>query len=321
MKRAAMVAMMMGLTSFLFAEPQAPSPQKPGTSQTGGAQPGAAQPGAAQQSQGQQPGAPQPATTPATPQGKRPPQAKTDAEFAEFNTAIANTNDPAAVEKAAEAFATKYPDSELRVLLYEAAMQSYQRANNADKMMEMGRKVLKIDPDEPTALVGVAQVLAERTRDTDLDKDQRLDEAMKLAQRSLTTVDTDIAPRADTPQDKIDAYKGVLRSSAYAIMGTLEFNKEKYADAETFYRKSIDAFPAQLDPVVVLRLALALDKQGKYPEALKEANHAVQLTPEGTTAGGLARRERDRLVQLTGGTPTPASKPPASAQNPAPPKN
>ena len=321
MKRAAMVAMMMGLTSFLFAEPQAPSPQKPGTSQTGGAQPGAAQPGAAQQSQGQQPGAPQPATTPATPQGKRPPQAKTDAEFAEFNTAIANTNDPAAVEKAAEAFATKYPDSELRVLLYEAAMQSYQRANNADKMMEMGRKVLKIDPDEPTALVGVAQVLAERTRDTDLDKDQRLDEAMKLAQRSLTTVDTDIAPRADTPQDKIDAYKGVLRSSAYAIMGTLEFNKEKYADAETFYRKSIDAFPAQLDPVVVLRLALALDKQGKYPEALKEANHAVQLTQEGTTAGGLARRERDRLVQLTGGTLTPASKPPASAQNPAPPKN
>ena len=321
MKRAAMVAIMMGLTSFLFAEPQGPSPQKPGTSQTGGAQPGAAQPGAAQQSQGQQPGAPQPATTPATPQGKRPPQAKTDAEFAEFNTAIANTNDPAAVEKAADAFATKYPDSELRVLLYEAAMQSYQRANNADKMMEMGRKVLKIDPDEPTALVGVAQVLAERTRDTDLDKDQRLDEAMKLAQRSLTTVDTDIAPRADTPQDKIDAYKGVLCSSAYAIMGTLEFNKEKYADAEGFYRKSIDAFPAQLDPVVVLRLALALDKQGKYPEALKEANHAVQLTQEGTTAGGLARRERDRLVQLTGGTVTPASKPPASAQNPAPPKN
>jgi len=308
MKRAAMVAMMLGLATFVFGEPQASSPQKPATSQTGGAQPGASQSGAAQQSQGQQPGAPQPGAAPATPQGKRPPQAKTDAEFAEFNTAIANTNDPAAVEKAADAFATKYPDSELRGLLYEAAMQSYQRANNAD-------------PDEPTALVGVAQVLAERTRDTDLDKDQRLDEAMKLAQRSLVTVDTDIAPRADTPQEKIDAYKGVLRSSAYAIMGTLEFNKEKYADAENFYRKSMDAFPAQLDPVVVLRLALALDKQGKYPEALKEANHAVQLTPEGTTAGGLARRERDRLVQLTGGTPTPASKPPASAQNPAPPKN
>jgi len=306
--------MVLGLTTSVFAN-QASSPQNPPASQTG-----TTQPGAAQQGQGQQ-GVPQPSTTPATPQGKRPPQAKTDAEFAAFNAAIANTNDPAAVEKAADDFATKYSDSELRVLLYGAAMQSYQHANNADKMMEMGRKVLKIDPDEPTALVGVAQVLAERTRDTDLDKDQRLDEAMKLAQRSLITVDTDIAPRPDTPQEKIDAFKGVLRSSAYAIMGTLEFNKEKYTDAENYYRKSIDAYPAQLDPVVVLRLALALDKQGKYPEALKEANHAVELTQEGSTAGGLARRERDRLVQLTGGNPTPASKPPASAQNPAPPKN
>jgi tetratricopeptide (TPR) repeat protein len=315
MKRAAMVAMMLGLTTFLFAQYPASSPQKPPAPQTSTPQPGAAQP-----TQGQ-PGATQPSTATVPPLGKRPPQAKTQPEYEAFNAAIANTNDPAAVEKAADDFAAKYPDSELRVLLYEAGMQSYQRANNADKMMEMGRKVLKIDPDNPTALVGVAQVLAERTRDTDLDKEQRLDEAMKLAQRSLTTVDTDIAPRADTPQERIDAYKGVLRSSAYAIMGTLEFNKEKYADAENYYRKSMDAYPAQLDPVVVLRLALALDKQGKYPEALKEANHAVGLTPEGSTAGNLARRERDRLVQLTGGSPTPASKPPASAQNPAPPKN
>ena len=315
MKRAAMVAMMLGLTTVVFAQQPASSPQNPPATQTGKPQPAAAQP-----SQGQQ-GATQPSTATVPPLGKRPPQAKTQPEYEAFNAAIANTNDPAAVEKAADDFAAKYPDSELRVLLYEAAMQSYQRANNADKMMEMGRKVLKIDPDNPTALVGVAQVLAERTRDTDLDKEQRLDEAMKLAQRSLTTVDTDIAPRADTPQERIDAYKGVLRSSAYAIMGTLEFNREKYADAENFYRKSMDAYPAQLDPVVVLRLALALDKQGKYPEALKEANHAVSLTPEGSTAGNLARRERDRLVQLTGGSPTPTSKPPTSAQNPAPPKN
>jgi hypothetical protein len=68
--------------------------------------------------------------------------------------------------------------------------------------------------------------------------------------------------------------------------------------------------------VVVLRLALALDKQNKYPEALKEANHAVELTQENTAAGKLARQERDRLVQLTGGA-SPAAAPPSST----PPKN
>ena len=185
-------------------------------------------------------------------------------------------------------------------------------------MMDMGRKVLKIDPDDPEALVGVAQVLAERTRESDLDKDQRLDEGTKLAQHALETADTDITVPPGTPQDKVDAYKGFLRSNAYYVLGTIQYTREKYSDAEGYFRKSMDAFPSQLDPLAVLRLALSLDKQEKYPEALKYANQAVQMTEanQGSTLATLSRNERDRLVQLTGGTP--AGKPPASAQNPAP---
>ena len=307
MKRAAMVVMMLALATFVFAQYQTPAPQNQPASQ-----PGAAKSGAAQQN----------AAPAAAPQGKRPPQAKTQPEFDAYKAAISMANDPAALEKAVDDFAAKFPDSELRVLLYRTAMHSYQSANNADKMLEMGRKVLKLDADDPEALIGVAEVLAERTRDTDLDKEQRLDEAMKLVQRALETVDTDVAVPAGTPPEKIDAYKGFIRSSGYSIMGTLQFNKEKYADAESNFRKSVDAFPSQPDPVVVLRLALSLDKQGKYPEALKEANHAVELTQENTTAGTLARRERDRLVQLTGGSNSaPPAKPPAGAQNQGPPKN
>jgi hypothetical protein len=71
-------------------------------------------------------------------------------------------------------------------------------------------------------------------------------------------------------------------------------------------RKSIDAFPQQVDPVAVLRLSLALDQQNKYPEALKFANQAVDLTKEGTTAGDAARKEKDRLTQLTSSGAPPA---------------
>ncbi len=255
------------------------------------------------------------ATTPAT--GKLPPQAKTQAEFDAYNAAKASGSDPAALEKAADDFATKYPDSELKILLYRDAMHAYQSANNADKMLEMGRKVLAIDPNDPEALIGVAEVLTERTRDTDLDKDQRLAEAQQSAEKAVQTIDTDVAVPAGTPQDKVDAYKGFLRSSAYAILGTLQFKQDKFKEAEDDFRKSLAVYPAQPDPVVVLRLALALDKQGRYPDALKEANHAVELTQEGTTAGTLARRERDRLVQLTGGT-APAGANPSGMANPAP---
>ncbi len=273
MKRAAILSVMLVIAALGFAQSNAGQAQNPPA------------PGAGAQ---------------AAPPAKRPPQTKTQAEYDAYQAAIA-MKDPAQMETATNDFATKFPDSEVRKLLFLANMRMYQASNNPDKTVEVGRRVLAADPDDPEALITVANVLAERTRDTDLDRDQRLDEAMKMAQHSTETVNTDSDIPAGTPQDKADAYKALMLSNAYSIIGTLDFNKEKYADAETNLRKSIDVYPQQPDPVVVLRLALALDKQNKYPEALKEINKAVELTQENTSVGGLARRERDRLVQLTGG--------------------
>jgi tetratricopeptide (TPR) repeat protein len=240
----------------------------------------------------------------AAPPAKRPPQAKTQQEFDAWKLASANT-DPAAFEKAADDFATKFPDSELRVLLYKSVMRLYQNANNGEKAEVMGRKVLTFDGDDPEALVIVAEVIAEKTRDTDLDKDQRYDEATKMAQKATSTVDTDVNVPAGTPQDKLDAYKSLLRSNAYSIVGTIAYKKENYPVAQENLQKSIDAFPAQPDPVVVLRLALSLDKQQKYPEALKLANRAIEVAQaqNNATVVTVAQRERDRLQQLTGGAP------------------
>jgi tetratricopeptide (TPR) repeat protein len=246
----------------------------------------------------------------AAPQGKRPPQAKTQPEFEAYKAAAALT-DPPAQEKAADDFATKFPDSELRPVLYKSAMHGYQQSNNGEKMMDMASKVLKYDPDDPEALLGVAQVIAERTRDTDLDKDQKLAEAKKDAERALVTADTDV-PNAGAPPERLEAYKGFLRSEAYAVLGTIAFNAKAWPDAETNLHKSIDAFPQQPDAIAVFRLAVALDMQGKYPDATKYCNQAVDLTKEGTPAGNAARQERDRLAKLSGGgaaAPAPASTP------------
>jgi tetratricopeptide (TPR) repeat protein len=241
----------------------------------------------------------------AVPAGKRPPQAKTQPEFDAYKAAAALT-DPAAQEKAANDFATKFPDSELKPLLYKSVMHAYQQANNGDKMMEMAQKILTYDPDDPEALLGVAQVISERTRDTDLDKEQKLAEARKDAQRALDTIDTDI-PTSGYPPEQLAAYKGFLKSEAYVILGTLDFNAKQWPDAETDLKKSIDVYPQQVDPVAVFRLSVALDMQNKYPEAVKYANQAVDLTKQGTAVGDAARKEKDRLTQLTSGS-APAPK-------------
>jgi tetratricopeptide (TPR) repeat protein len=246
---------------------------------------------------------------PAAP-GKRAPAAKTQPEFDAYKAAIQLT-DPAAAEKAAQDFSAKFPDSELRVVLYKSAMQKYQA--NADKMLDLAQKSLAIDPDDPEALVTASQVLAEKTRDTDLDRDQKLAEAKKDAERALVTLDSDV-PTAGFPPEKIDQFKRFIRSEAYAILGTLASNAKNYAEAETDLRKSVEAFPEQVDPVAVLRLAIALDMQNKYPDALKYANQAVDLTKNqpDSPAAKAAHSEQDRLTKLSSGS--------APGQSAAPPK-
>jgi tetratricopeptide (TPR) repeat protein len=279
MRRAAIIMAMLGMSAWGMAQ----SGNKP-----------AAQSAPSGQAAGQT----------AAPAGKRKPMAKTQPEYDAWKAAAAMT-DAAAQEKAAGEFATKYPDSELRQLLYAAVMHSYQAANNTEKTLEMAQKILTYDADDPEALVAVAQLLAERTRDTDLDKDQRLAEARKDAQRALLTVDTDV-PTAGYPAEQVHTFKGFIRSQAYYTLGTLDYNASAWADAEGNLRKSIDALPQQIDPVTVFRLSVALDMQNKYPEALKYANQAVELTKEGTNAGDAARKEKDRLTELNKGGAPPA---------------
>ena len=72
-----------------------------------------------------------------------------------------------------------------------------------------------------------------------------------MAQKATQTVDTDVQVPAGTPQDKIDAYKSLLRSNAYSIIGTIEFKKENYPAAQESLQKSIDALKSNAAPTLI----------------------------------------------------------------------
>jgi len=276
MKRIAMVTAVLGMCGWCWAQDK-PAAQTPAAGQAAG-------------------------QTAAAPQGKRPPKVNSQEEYNAYKAAMAMT-DAAAEEKAATDFVAKYPQSELTSLIYKNVMQKYQVANNGDKMVEMAKKALAIDPDDPEALVAVGQVTAEQVKDSDLDKDQKLAEAKKNAERSLVTLETDLPTTGYDPQ-QLAAYKSFIRSQAYFIIGTVAYKQNAWADAETNLRKSIDAFPQSPDVVCVYRLALSLDFQNKIPEAVKVAQQAVDLTKDSpdSPAGKAARQELDRLMTYNKGT-------------------
>lgn len=244
---------------------------------------------------------------PAQPAGKHVPQAKTKPEFADYNAAYA-VSGGAASEKAAEDFAAKYPDSELKSFLYSKAMHEYQTENNKPKIEAMGEKVLQLDPDNPVALVLTATVLADTLADTDTDRAKKVAMIKKNSDHALETINSDFAPGANVSPEQLAAYKRTLQSMAHSALGIVALKSGDDAGAEKELKTAADANSSQPDPYVWYHLALAQDHQKKYPEALASVSKAVQYAGSDPELAVLAQGELTRLQTLNQVAPD-AAKP------------
>jgi tetratricopeptide (TPR) repeat protein len=245
------------------------------------------------------------------PPAQHQPQAKSKEEFEAYNAAAALT-DPAQLEVAADQFAAKFPASELKELLYVRDMNMYQQQNNSSKIVATGRKAIELAPTDPVPLVAVSSALVMDTRENDLDRDARYAEAGKDAQAALDNIDTGLQVPPGVPPAQVEAAKANLRSIAYDTLGVIAMNKKDYASAEQNFQKAADLMKDQPDAVVYLRLSVAQDNEGKYPEALASANKAVQFAQEGSAEKNLAKQQQARLQKLI------AEKAPSAAPAPQP---
>jgi tetratricopeptide (TPR) repeat protein len=254
----------------------------------------------------------QAATTASAAATQHPPQAKSKEEFDAYNAAAAKT-DPAQLEVAADEFAQKFPNSDLKELLYVRAMNYYQQQNNSGKIIATGRKAIALNPTNPVPLVAVASALVMDTRESDLDRDARYAEAGKDAQAAIDNVETGLQIPAGVQPAQVAAAKANLRSIAYDTLGVIAMNKKDYAAAEQNFQKAADLMKDQPDAVVYLRLSVAQDNEKKYPEALDSANKAVQFAQEGSAEKNLAKQQQARLQKLISDkptSPTPSTPPP-----------
>jgi tetratricopeptide (TPR) repeat protein len=276
------------LSASLFAQQpstQSPPQQQQQTPPSGQQAPPAGQPG--------QPPAAQPA--PVKPD-KSKPMAKTDEEFNEYKAIIGSPDIKASVT-AADAFAKKYPDSELRVPAYSVLMQKAYGANDADTTLEVAEKILATEPEHTIALVISSSVLAERTRETDLDRDERLSKSIERAEKAIKTIDTGLVVPPEITPEQLAGAKQQLVSMAHANMGYVELSKKNYPAAEKHFTESVETGKARPDATTYYRLALSQHGQKKFGDALKNATRAVELAQvEGNQLVlQLAQEEKSKL--------------------------
>ena len=251
-------------------------------------------------------------------------QAKSQDELKAYQDASAKT-DPTQLEAAADEFSAKFPNSELRASLYMRDMSLYGQSNDTDKVIATGRKAIAADPINPIPLVQVASALAESTRDSDLDREERLAEASKDAHAAIDNIDTGLLVPANADPARVDAAKHTILTMAYDTLGMVDLNKTDYAAAETNLQKAVDENKGTPEAVLYLRLSVAQDKLKQYPQALDSANKAVQYSQAGSAAQSLAKQQQERLQKLmsAGGAgkrrPRPwrrRHRPPIRASNP-----
>jgi len=227
------------------------------------------------------------------------PPAKSAQERDDFKAAFATAGANTA-EIAANNFASRYPDSELRQYLYSRAMQDYELENNPAGTLAMAQKVLDLNPEHVLALVLKATILADSLETTDRDHAKRANEIRKCATLAIESVSKGfVAPAAATPQQAA-VYRTTLQAMAYSALGMMELKTGDDANAEKDLARAAVLTKITPDPFVWYHLALAQDHRKKYAAALNSVQQALQLASSNPQLQRLAEIEFDRLSGLAG---------------------
>jgi len=250
------------------------------------------------------------AQKPATPpkEGSQPaqqqqpgPHPKTQAELTDYNAAAVITGG-AASEKAADDFAAKYPDSEMRENLYLRAMHEYQTENQAPKSLAMAEKVLQLDTTNSVALVISAMVLSDQLTQPNPDP-QKVAEITKNANLAIQTIDTSFKPPAQVTPEQVAMYKNILKGNAHSALGVTDLKTENYAAAETELKAATDLTKDHPDPFNWYYLALVQNHLKKYSDAVATAEQGLKYAASDPNATKLLQDERDKASKSAGAIP------------------
>jgi tetratricopeptide (TPR) repeat protein len=193
-------------------------------------------------------------------------------------------------------------------------MGLYEQANNSAKSLEMARDVLKYDPDNPPALVTAALILANGARDSDLDRNARLDEAKADALSALHSLGT-LDESSGLSAEQLGDLSGQLSGAAHEALGTVAFKKLDFPTALKEYFIAATEQKQNADPVVWLRMSVAYEKTGNLSMSSDAAERALHASAAGSRIRELAEKQKAHVQKKIAASPAEEdAATPAAAQ-------
>lgn len=171
----------------------------------------------------------------------------------------------------------------------------YQQANDFEGMLTYGELVLEENPEHWGTLLALAYVLPIRTRQHDLDKEEKLSQAESYAKRAL-----DVIPRAENPNPDLitdDDWlleKKDLMANAHGSLGAVAAKREDWSAMEQSYRQALQLANKQTGELFY-HIAKSLKEQGKSDEALGMVDQSIARgglkLPNGRDAAAILKAE------------------------------
>ena len=180
------------------------------------------------------------------------PQAKSQKEV-EAIQAMFNAPDADTRIAAAETLLTKFADTEFKAVALLMAAMSCQQKNDVERMMVYAERTLEADPNNYNAMLMLASAIAQRTREHDLDREEKLGQAEKHANNALAQIAKSPKPNPNVPDDQWEAAKKDMNAQAHEALGMAQAARKKYPAAISEYKLATE-MAASPDPGTFLRL-------------------------------------------------------------------
>jgi tetratricopeptide (TPR) repeat protein len=170
-------------------------------------------------------------------------------------------------------------------------MLSYQQLNDFENMLIFGDETLKQNEDNVGVLLQLSFAIPTRTREFDLDKEEKLSKAEDYAKRAMTLIPNLQKMDPNLPDEQWLLTKKDFMSQAHESLGLIELKRENYDAAIESLTKALELAPEQTGSTFY-HLANAYNKAGNKEMALETVNKSI-------AAGGMPMTDgKDAAQQL-----------------------
>lgn len=228
------------------------------------------------------------------------PAPKSKAEAEAVNAVIqAQAQAPDEMVKAVDALLAKFADTAFKSFALELEAEAYQQKGDNAKAIVYGEQALQADAKNFEALNLLANITAATTRDTDLDKEEKLVRAEKYAHDALEVLATGGKPPlySNATDEQWAKRKGAAESLSYQALGTAALVRKKNDDAIAAFQKGVEA---NADPVLIIRLGRAQLAAKKTDDAIASFEKVMNSPDAPAQIKSIAQADRVRAIQAKG---------------------